>query len=164
MANFQVDFSLVKIFTWTGSDKHQCLCRAVNTESTHHEKQVWVCPANTAWLSPKLPSLLLPDWDPIQWAQTGRLKCQTPRLSGFATYPFSQVKHHASFPLELSGSSCLCFQGLALPIAIWPKVVSSWGVQTVFCLFMWGSENRWGGEGVPHHFWDDSYLQNCCGR
>lgn len=26
------------------------------------------------------------------------------------------------------------------------------------------SENTWGEEGVSHHFWHDSYLQNCCVR
>lgn len=66
---------------------------------------MWICPANTAWLSPKLPWLLLPDGEAIQWAQTGRLKCQTPELSVVGTCAFQQLKRHASFPSELSGSS-----------------------------------------------------------
>lgn len=78
-------FFSYKIFTWTWSISWTesgiiFFSGAANIELPNHEKPVRMGPANTQWQSPQRPSLLLPDWDAIQWTQTGRPKCQMPGL------------------------------------------------------------------------------------
>jgi len=89
-------------------------------------------PASTWWHSPKFPSLLLPNWNAIQQARTGRLKCQVLGLTAHTySWNFMSVYREvadSSYPflfLRFSSGHCNLIQGYSIEGAAYLVILQS---------------------------------------